>query len=105
MDDAPERRNAKIGTPATASPVRRSVRRSAILVHHRNTSKSLMFELARTMNKGFSSAATLKNRKSDMSHLQNIENRQRKGLLRDALFAPLVALATIVSASTVSQAA
>jgi hypothetical protein len=39
-----------------------------------------------------------------MSHLQNIATRQRKGLLRDALFATLVAIATIVSASTVTTA-
>jgi hypothetical protein len=39
-----------------------------------------------------------------MSHLQNIAIRQRKGLLRDALFVTFVALATIVSASTVTTA-
>jgi hypothetical protein len=39
-----------------------------------------------------------------MSHLQNIATRQRNGLLRDALFVALVAIATIVSASTVTTA-
>jgi hypothetical protein len=39
-----------------------------------------------------------------MSHLQNIATRQRKSLVRDVLFATLVALAGIVSVSTVSQA-
>jgi len=39
-----------------------------------------------------------------MSHLENIATRQRTGLVRDALFVTLVALATIVSVSTVSQA-
>jgi len=44
------------------------------------------------------------NRKSDMSHLENIATRQRNGLLRDVLFVALVAIATIVSASTVTTA-
>ena len=44
------------------------------------------------------------NRKPDMSHLQNIATRQRKGMLRDVVFVTLVALATVVSASTVSTA-
>ena len=39
-----------------------------------------------------------------MSHLENIAARQRKSLLRDALFAAFVALAAIVSISTVGQA-
>ena len=39
-----------------------------------------------------------------MSHLENIATRQRKSLVRDALFATLVALAAIVSVSTVTQA-
>jgi hypothetical protein len=39
-----------------------------------------------------------------MSHLENIATRQRKSLVRDTIFAALVALATIVSASTVTQA-
>jgi hypothetical protein len=39
-----------------------------------------------------------------MSHLQNIATRQRKGMLRDVVFVTLVALATVVSASTVSTA-
>ena len=39
-----------------------------------------------------------------MSYLQNIEKRQRKSLVRDALFATFVALATIVSVTTVTQA-
>jgi len=39
-----------------------------------------------------------------MSHLQNIATRQRKSLVRDALFATFVALATIVSITTVTQA-
>jgi hypothetical protein len=39
-----------------------------------------------------------------MSYLQNIEKRQRKSLVRDALFAAFVALATIVSITTVTMA-
>jgi hypothetical protein len=39
-----------------------------------------------------------------MTRLDNIATRQRKSLVRDALFATLVALAAIVSISTVSQA-
>ena len=39
-----------------------------------------------------------------MSHLENIATRQRTGLVRDALFATLVALAAIVSVSTVTKA-
>jgi hypothetical protein len=38
------------------------------------------------------------------SHLENIATRQRKSLVRDALFATLVALVAIVSVSTVTQA-
>jgi hypothetical protein len=40
-----------------------------------------------------------------MSHLDNIATRQRKGLVRDAVFATFVALAAIVSVSTVSKVA
>ena len=39
-----------------------------------------------------------------MSHLDSIATRQRKSLVRDALFAALVALAAIVSITTVTQA-
>ena len=39
-----------------------------------------------------------------MSYLQNIEKRQRKSLVRDALFATFIALAAVVAATTVSQA-
>ena len=39
-----------------------------------------------------------------MSHLQTIATRQRQGMLRDVLFVTLIALASIVSASTVSTA-
>jgi hypothetical protein len=39
-----------------------------------------------------------------MSHLANIAARQRKSLVRDALFATLVALAAILSISTVGTA-
>ena len=39
-----------------------------------------------------------------MSHLENIATRQRIGLLRDVLFVALLAIATAVSASTVSKA-
>lgn len=39
-----------------------------------------------------------------MTHLENIETRQRKSLIRDAIFATFVALAAIVSVTTVSQA-
>jgi hypothetical protein len=40
-----------------------------------------------------------------MSHLENIATRQKKSLVRDALFATFVALAAIVSISTVTQVA
>lgn len=40
-----------------------------------------------------------------MSHLENIANRQKKSLVRDVMFASFVALAAIVSISTVSQVA
>jgi len=39
-----------------------------------------------------------------MSHLDNIATRQRKSLVRDALFATFVALAAVVAISTVTQA-
>jgi hypothetical protein len=39
-----------------------------------------------------------------MSHLANIEARQRGGRVRDALFAAVVALATLLSISTVGTA-
>ena len=39
-----------------------------------------------------------------MSHLENIATRQRHSLVRDTLFVTLVALATVVCASTVGQA-
>jgi hypothetical protein len=39
-----------------------------------------------------------------MSHLENIATRQRKGLLRDALFIILVAITTVLAVSTVTQA-
>jgi hypothetical protein len=39
-----------------------------------------------------------------MSHLENIATRQRIGLLRDALFVALLAIATAVSATTVTKA-
>jgi hypothetical protein len=39
-----------------------------------------------------------------MSHLESIATRQRKSLVRDALFAAFVALAAIVSISSVGQA-
>jgi len=38
-----------------------------------------------------------------MSHLENIATRQRKSLVRDAIFATFVALAAIVSITTVTQ--
>jgi hypothetical protein len=40
-----------------------------------------------------------------MSHLANIEARHRRGRLRDVLFAAVVALATVLSISTVGTAA
>jgi hypothetical protein len=39
-----------------------------------------------------------------MSHLENIATRQRKSIVRDAFFAALVAIAAILSISTVGQA-
>jgi hypothetical protein len=56
------------------------------------------------MNMGFFVRGHAAEQEVDMSHLENIATRQRKGLLRDALFVTFVALATIVSASTVSTA-
>jgi hypothetical protein len=40
-----------------------------------------------------------------MSHLDSIATRQRHSLIRDALFASFVALAAIVSVTTVTQVA
>ena len=40
----------------------------------------------------------------DMTHLNAIENRQRKSASRDLLFAAFVALATVISISTVTTA-
>ncbi|HEY0193216.1 MAG TPA: hypothetical protein VGC42_18995 [Kofleriaceae bacterium] len=39
-----------------------------------------------------------------MSHLENIATRQRNSLVRDTVFVALLALASIVSASSVGQA-
>jgi hypothetical protein len=39
-----------------------------------------------------------------MSHLENIATRQRQSFARDTIFVALVALATVVCASTVGQA-
>lgn len=39
-----------------------------------------------------------------MTHLNAIENRQRKSASRDLLFAAFVALATVISISTVTTA-
>jgi hypothetical protein len=39
-----------------------------------------------------------------MNHLENIATRQRKSALRDAFFAACVALAAVVSLTTVSAA-
>ncbi|HEX2690453.1 MAG TPA: hypothetical protein VHN14_27750 [Kofleriaceae bacterium] len=39
-----------------------------------------------------------------MSHLDNIATRQRKSLVRDALFITFITIASIVSISTVTQA-
>ncbi|MBC7973852.1 MAG: hypothetical protein H7138_02620 [Myxococcales bacterium] len=57
------------------------------------------------MNKGSTSAADAAERKSQMSHLDSIATRQRHSLIRDALFASFVALAAIVSITTVTQVA
>jgi hypothetical protein len=62
-------------------------------------------DLAWKVNRGSSSAAMPQKRKSQMSHLDNITTRQRKSLVRDALFATFVALAAIVSITTVTQVA
>jgi len=61
-------------------------------------------DLARKVNRGFPSAALPQKRETNMSHLENIAIRQRKSLVRDALFAALVAVAAFVSISTVGQA-
>jgi len=39
-----------------------------------------------------------------MSHLKNIAMRQRRSLVRDALFAAFVALAAITAVTTVTKA-
>lgn len=39
-----------------------------------------------------------------MSHLHSIATRQRTGLVRDVIFVALLAIATVVSASTVTTA-
>lgn len=54
---------------------------------------------------GSTSAAMPQKRKSQMSRLDNIATRQRKSLVRDVLFASFVALATIVSITTLTQVA
>jgi len=40
-----------------------------------------------------------------MSHLRNIENRQRNTRIRDAIFAAFVAFAAIVSVTAISTVA
>jgi hypothetical protein len=49
MDDARERPNASIATPATAASMRRSVRLSAACLHRHNQLKLLGFDLAQLM--------------------------------------------------------
>jgi hypothetical protein len=73
--------------------------------YHSKLLKQQRSDLARKVNRGSSSAAMPQKRKSQMSHLDNIAIRQRKSLIRDALFASFVALATIVSVTTVTQVA
>ena len=57
------------------------------------------------MNKGSSSRGHAAQQEAKiMSHLENITARQRKSLVRDALFITALAFAAIVSASTVTKA-
>ena len=76
----------------------------APLVFDSNCLESGELDLARKLNRAVRPAATRADRTYQMSHLENIATRQRKSLVRDTLFVALVALATVVSASTVSQA-
>jgi hypothetical protein len=73
--------------------------------YHPNLFESRELDLARKLNRGLIvSGKAASTGSPKMSHLENIATRQRKSLVRDALFATLVALVTIVSVSTVSQA-
>ena len=57
------------------------------------------------MKRGFLAAALAAETGSlNMSHLESIATRQRQGRLRDVLFVAIVAIAAVVSTSTVSQA-
>jgi len=56
------------------------------------------------MKRGCSSAALPQTESQHMKHLDNIATRQRKSLVRDAVFAALLAVAAFVSISTVGQA-
>ncbi|HEY0478776.1 MAG TPA: hypothetical protein VGD37_14760 [Kofleriaceae bacterium] len=60
--------------------------------------------LARKVNRGRARGIAASTGNRNMSHLENIATRQRKSLVRDALFATFVALAAIVSITTVTQA-
>ena len=73
--------------------------------YQRNHLESGDYDLAQKVNKGSTSAAMPQKRKTQMSHLDSITTRQRKSLVRDALFATFVALAAIVSITTVTQVA
>jgi len=81
------------------------MRQVAPCVFWSNLPRSRNSDLAQKVNKGSSSAAMPQKRKSQMSRLDNIATRQRKTLVRDALFASFVALAAIVSITTVTQVA
>jgi hypothetical protein len=78
----------------------------AALVFRPKLLESHGFDLARKLNMapGVSGNGRTTGSSSKMSHLENIATRQRKSLVRDALFATLVAIAAIVSVSTVTQA-
>jgi hypothetical protein len=69
-----------------------------------NLCKSHDLDLAQNMNMGSSSAVLAAQQEvPTMSHLQNIASRQRKSIVRDAVFAALVAVAAILSISMVGQ--
>jgi hypothetical protein len=81
------------------------VRQVAPTSYQSNRLCLLAGDLARNVNKGLASAALPQSKETKMSHLDNIANRQKKSLVRDALFATAVAFAAIVSVTTVTQVA
>ena len=91
--------------PATVAHVRRSLGHVAPPSYQSNQLDLYASDLAQILDKGSASAALPQSKETKMTHLDNITTRQKKSLVRDALFATAVAFAAIVSVSTVSQVA